>query len=144
MPYVEAKTTIKGSGKEIFDIVKDMAGYPSFMKDVISVDILEVGENYDVSHWVTNADGRRIVWTERDDFYPEELKIIYKQTEGDLKKMEGSWVIIPQGEECEVTLGVDFEFGIPMIAGMLNPLLKKKVRENSENMLKAIKEQIEK
>ena len=67
MPYVEAKTTIKGSGKEIFDIVKDMAGYPSFMKDVISVDILEVGENYDVSHWVTNADGRRIVWTERDD-----------------------------------------------------------------------------
>ena len=42
-----------------------------------------------------------------------------------------------------MTLSVDFEFGIPMIAGMLNPLLKKKVRENSENMLAAIKAQIE-
>lgn len=144
MPYVEAKIKIKGEGKDIFAIVKNMAGYPSFMKDVISVDILEEGPNYDVSHWVTNADGRRIVWTERDDFYPEELKIVYKQTEGDLKRMEGSWVIVPQEDGCDVTLGVDFEFGIPMIAGMLNPLLKKKVRENSENMLQAIKEQIEK
>lgn len=143
MPYVEAKTIIKGSGKQIFDIVKDMASYPSFMKDVVSVDILEVGENYDVSHWVTNADGRRIVWTERDDFYPAELKIVYKQTEGDLKKMEGEWNILPCEDGCEVVLGVDFEFGIPMIAGMLNPILKKKVRENSENMLAAIKAQIE-
>lgn len=144
MPFVEAKTTIKGSGKEIFDIVKNMAAYPNFMKDVVSVDILEVGDGYDISHWVTNADGRRIVWTERDDFYPENLKIVYKQTEGDLKKMEGEWNITPLGDKCEVSLGVDFEFGIPMIAGMLNPLLKKKVRENSENMLQAIKEQIEK
>ena len=37
-----------------------------------------------------------------------------------------------------------FEFGIPMIAGLLNPILKKKVRENSENMLTAVKAQIEK
>lgn len=144
MPYVEAKTTIRGNGREIFDIVKNMAAYPSFMKDVVSVDILEQGEAYDISHWVTNADGRRIVWTERDDFYPEQLQILYKQTEGDLKKMEGAWHIVPQGELCEVTLAVDFEFGIPMIAGMLNPLLKRKVRENSEHMLQAIKEQVEK
>ena len=58
--------------------------------------------------------------------------------------MEGAWTIEEQGEDCEVTLAVDFEFGIPMIAGLLNPILKKKVRENSENMLKSIKEQIEK
>ena len=31
-----------------------------------------------------------------------------------------------------------------MIAGLLNPILKKKVRENSENMLTAVKAQIEK
>ena len=47
-------------------------------------------------------------------------------------------------EGTEVSLLVDFEFGIPMIAGLLNPILKKKVRENSENMLTAVKAQIEK
>ena len=144
MPYVEVKTMIKGQGQQIFNIVKDMPSYPKFMKDLVSVELLEVGDNYDVSHWVSNVDGRKIVWTEKDTFYPEELKITYAQTEGDLKKMEGSWLIVPQGDSCEVTLAVDFEFGIPMIAGLLNPILKRKVRENSENMLNSIKEQIEK
>ena len=144
MPYVETKTVIKGDGVQIYDIIKDMAAYPSFMKDLVSVEILERGENYTVSHWVSNVDGRNIVWTERDTFYREELEITYAQTEGDLKKMEGQWVIEPKAEGCEVTLAVDFEFGIPMIAGLLNPILKKKVRENSENMLTSIKEQIEK
>ena len=144
MPYVESKINIKGQGQKIYDIIKDMAAYPSFMKDLVSVEILERGDNYTVSHWVSNVDGRKIVWTERDTFYPDDLKITYAQTDGDLKKMEGQWIIQPQGEECEVSLVVDFEFGIPMIAGLLNPILKKKVRENSGNMLSAIKEQIEK
>ena len=105
MPYVESKITIKGDGNKIYEIIKDMASYPNFMKDLVSVEILERGEDYTVSHWVSNVDGRKIVWTERDTFYPEDLKITYAQTDGDLKK---------------------------------------KVRENSENMLKSIKEQIEK
>lgn len=144
MPYVEAKTLIRGDGHKIYDIVKNMEAYPNFMKDLVSVEILERGDNYDISHWVSNVDGRRIVWTERDDFYPEELRIAYAQTAGDLKKMEGQWTIVPGEAGCEVTLAVDFEFGIPMIAGLLNPILKKKVRENSENMLNSIKAQIEK
>lgn len=144
MPYVETKTVIRGDGRKIYDIISDMAAYPNFMKDLVSVEILERGENTTVSHWVSNVDGRRIVWTERDTFYPDELKITYAQTEGDLKKMEGQWRIVPCEGGCEVTLAVDFEFGIPMIAGLLNPILKKKVRENSENMLNSVKEQIEK
>ena len=72
------------------------------------------------------------------------MRITYCQTEGDLKKMEGEWRLVPVSEGTEVSLLVDFEFGIPMIAGLLNPILKKKVRENSENMLTAVKAQIEK
>ncbi len=144
MPYVESKTVIRGDSKKIYDIISNMVAYPNFMHDLVSVEILEKGENYTISHWVSNVDGRKIIWTERDIFYPQDLKITYAQTEGDLKKMEGQWLIVPQGESCEVTLSVDFEFGIPMIAGLLNPILKKKVRENSENMLNSIKTQIEK
>ena len=93
MPCVETKIVINGDSKPIFEIIKNMEAYPSFMHDLVSVEILERGENTTVSHWVSK---------------------------------------------------VDFEFGIPMIAGLLNPILKKKVRENSENMLTAVKAQIEK
>lgn len=144
MPCVETKIIIKGDSAPIFEIIKDMAAYPTFMNDLVSVDILERGENTTLSHWVSNVDGRKIVWTEKDVFYPEEMRITYSQTEGDLKKMEGEWRLKSVDEGTEVLLIVDFEFGIPMIAGLLNPILKKKVRENSENMLLAVKAQIEK
>ena len=136
MPCVETKIVINGDSKPIFEIIKNMEAYPSFMHDLVSVEILERGENTTVSHWVSNVDGRKIVWTE--------MRITYCQNDGDLKKMEGEWRLVPVSEGTEVSLLVDFEFGIPMIAGLLNPILKKKVRENSENMLTAVKAQIEK
>ena len=144
MPFVETKTVISGNIDDIYNIVKNMEAYPSFMNDLESVKILEKGADYTLSHWVSNVDGRRIVWTEKDNFYDAEKRITHKQTEGDLKKMEGEWRLTSSNDGVEVVLSVDFEFGIPMIAGLLNPILKKKVRENSENMLAAVKAQIEK
>lgn len=144
MPYVETKTLIKGQINDIYNIVKNMEAYPCFMHDLESVEIIERGNDYTISHWVSNVDGRRIVWTERDTFFDDENRIVYKQTEGDLKKMEGEWRLKNSEDGVEVILAVDFEFGIPMIAGLLNPILKKKVRDNSENMLAAVKAQIEK
>lgn len=144
MPFVETKTIINGNIDDIYNIVKNMEAYPSFMHDLESVKILEKGTDYTISHWVSNVDGRRIVWTEKDNFYDIEKRITYKQTEGDLKKMEGEWRLTNSNNGVEVVLSVDFEFGIPMIAGLLNPILKRKVRENSENMLNAVKTQIEK
>lgn len=144
MPYVETKTLIKGQIDDIYKIVKNMEAYPGFMHDLESVEIIERGSDYTISHWVSNVDGRRIVWTERDTFFDDENRIVYKQTEGDLKKMEGEWRLQNSEDGVEVVLAVDFEFGIPMIAGLLNPILKKKVRDNSENMLAAVKAQIEK
>ena len=143
MPQVVSKIVIQGSKQKIYDVIKDMTAYPRFMQNLLSVEILEQGENTDLTHWVSDVDGRRIVWTERDNFYPEEFKITYAQTEGDLKKMAGAWTLIDVPEGVSVTLTVDFEFGIPMIAGMLNPLLKRKVRENCVNMLQAVQKQIE-
>jgi ribosome-associated toxin RatA of RatAB toxin-antitoxin module len=139
MPYVEVNTTIKGDIKRIWAIVSDMASYPQFMPNLKSVTIEERAGNTTVSKWVSNVDGRIISWRERDVFFPDDYRIEYTQVSGDLKKFEGKWQLSPDGETVNVLLTVDFEFGVPMLAALLNPLLKKKVRENSEGMLAAIK-----
>ena len=144
MPFVKSDILIKVNKNAIYQVIQNMEDYPRFMESLVSVTVLERGKNYDISHWVSNVDGRKIVWTERDDFYPEDFKITYQQTDGDLKKMEGVWELNDEAEGVRVSLTVDFEFGIPMIAGLLNPLLVRKVRENSEAMLAAVKGQIEK
>jgi len=121
-----------------------MEQYPVFMEDLVSVTVIERNGNTTITKWVSNVDGRIIKWTELDTFDDEQMHIAYSQIEGDLKKMEGEWILTPLADGTEIKLTVDFEFGIPMIAGLLNPILKKKVRMNSENMLKAIKERVEK
>jgi len=143
MPYVEVTMPVMCDRQDIYPILKEMEKYPDFMEDLISVQVLERKENTTVTKWVSNVDGRTITWTELDVFDDERLHISYQQLEGDLKKFEGEWLLtsIPGGTEIKLT--VDFEFGIPMIAGLLNPILKKKVRDNSMNMLKAIKDKME-
>ncbi|MGI6262887.1 MAG: type II toxin-antitoxin system RatA family toxin [Succiniclasticum sp.] len=143
MPFVKTEMVMRGEKQAIYDVIKDMVSYPKFMKNLESVEVLEQDGNTDLTHWVSNVDGRKIVWTERDVFYPEEFRITYSQTDGDLKKMEGAWEMETIPEGVRVSLSVDFEFGIPMIAGLLNPILVRKVKENCNAMLQAVKEQVE-
>ncbi|MDR3563875.1 MAG: aromatase/cyclase [Negativicutes bacterium] len=143
MPFVEVTLPVKAEAADIYPILKEMEKYPEFMPDLVSVEVLERLEGATITKWVSNVDGRIIRWTERDVFDDVNRHISYCQVEGDLKKFEGEWVLTPIDGGTEIKLTVDFEFGIPMIAGLLNPILKKKVRVNSENMLKAIKDRLE-
>lgn len=143
MPYVEVALPVMAKPEVVYPILKDMEKYPEFMADLKSVEVIERGTNTTLTKWVSNVDGRIIKWTEIDTFDDENMHISYRQTEGDLKKFEGEWILTPVDGGTEIKLTVDFEFGIPMIAGLLNPILKKKVRENSVNMLQAIKDRLE-
>lgn len=140
MPYIEVSTIVTGEISHIWSIVMDMEGYPKFMPNLQSVKVEERGDNSTVSSWVSNVDGRVIKWKERDVFYPAQHRIEYTQVSGDLKKFEGYWQLSEVADGVKIVLTVDFEFGMPMVAALLNPLLKKKVRENSAGMLAAIKQ----
>ena len=144
MPYIEVGVIVKAPMDAIYPILKDMERYPEFMPDLVSVKVLERQCSETITHWVSNIDGLTIQWTERDVFDDEKMHISYCQMEGDLKKFQGDWILTPLVQGTEIKLTVDFEFGVPMIAGLLNPILKKKVRINSENMLKAIQRRLEK
>lgn len=142
MPSVLVSKKVSGKIDDIYQLISDMPSYPRFMPDLLSVTLLSRELNKTTTHWISNVDGRKIEWTEEDLFYPQQYRIEYQQIKGDLKKFTGYWQLVETTEGVEISLFVDFEFGIPMIAGLLNPLLKKKVRENSENMLTAIEQEL--
>lgn len=144
MPYVEVTLPVYCEPSKIYPIIKNMERYPEFMEDLVSVEVIERQGNTTLTNWVSRVDGRIIKWTEQDIFDDENLHIRYSQTTGDLKKFDGEWILSAIQGGTEVKLTVNFDFGIPMIAGLLNPILKKKVRDNSMNMLKAIKQKMEK
>ncbi|HEY8449204.1 MAG TPA: aromatase/cyclase [Bacillota bacterium] len=143
MPLVEVSRVIRGPRAAVYELVRNMERFPEFMDDVLSVKVLEREGNATITEWVTQLEGRRLRWKERDEFDDANYRIRYRQTEGDLKKFEGEWILEAVPEGTRVTLTIDFELGIPMFAALLEPIAKVKLRQNVEAMLAAIQQQVE-
>ena len=97
-----------------------------------------------ITRWKTLVEEAPIEWTEEDRFNDDALRIDYKLIEGDLDKFEGAWTFDERDGETHVMLGVDYDFGVPTLAELIGPTLEKKVNENSEMMLAALKAEAEK
>ena len=143
MPYVETTIEIKAPAKKIYELAKDMERYPDFMPDVETVKILERKGNETVTRWKTLVEEAPIEWTEIDVFDDEKTRIDYRLIEGDLDKFEGAWTFTENNGMTKVVLGVDYDFGVPTLAALIGPILQKKVEENSQMMLRALKERCE-
>ncbi len=96
-----------------------------------------------LTRWKTLVEEAPIEWTEEDRFDDDNLRIDYKLLEGDLDKFEGSWTFAEQDGKTHVVLSVDYDFGVPTLAELIGPTLERKVRENSEMMLAALKREAE-
>ena len=94
-------------------------------------------------HPLPRVEEAPIEWIEEDRFNDDEQRIDYKLLEGDLDKFEGSWTFSENGGQTHVVLGVDYDFGVPTLAELIGPTLERKVRENSDMMLAALKREAE-
>jgi ribosome-associated toxin RatA of RatAB toxin-antitoxin module len=143
MPYVESTIVIDAPAQRVYELAKDQEHFPQFMPDVETVTILERRPDGVISRWKTLVEEAPIEWTEDDRFDDAGLRIDYKLIEGDLDKFEGAWTFEHHADGTHVVLGVDFDFGVPTLAELIGPTLERKVRENSEMMLAALKRQAE-
>jgi coenzyme Q-binding protein COQ10 len=144
MPVVETSVFIRGPREAAYAVAKRHEEFPRYMQDVESVRTLERrADGSTLSEWVGRLQGKRMRWVEVDTYDDANCRIRYRQTEGDLKKMEGEWRFEPEDGGTRATLVVDFELGVPMFAGLLEPIAKLVVRNNSAAMLEAIKRQVE-
>jgi coenzyme Q-binding protein COQ10 len=144
MPYVETSISIAAPARVVYELAKDQERFPEFMPDVETVKLIEQNAERAISRWKTLVEEAPIEWTEEDRFDDAALRIDYKLIEGDLDKFEGAWTFEEREGMTHVNLGVDFDFGVPTLAELIGPTLLRKVRENSEMMLAALKSEAEK
>jgi coenzyme Q-binding protein COQ10 len=143
MPFVETTIVIEALARDVYELAKGQERFPEFMPDVESVVILEREPHRMVSRWKTLVEDAPIEWTEEDLFDDAALRVDYKLIEGDLDTFEGSWTFEETDGRTFVTLGVEYDFGVPTLAELIGPTLHRKVRENSEMMLAALKREAE-
>jgi len=143
VPYVETSVRIAAPRREVYELAKDQERFPQFMPDVESVTVVERHPGRVVTKWRTLVEEAPIEWIEEDRFDDGAVRIDYALLEGDLDTFEGAWTFAEDDGGTLVTLGVEYDFGVPTLAELIGPTLAKKVRENSEMMLAALKRQAE-
>jgi coenzyme Q-binding protein COQ10 len=138
MPTVEVKEWVSAPAEQVYEKLTRMEEFPSIMANVESVVVQERGPDYTVTEWVAKLQGTRFHWIERDQFFADTRTITFHQVEGDLKVFQGAWAVTTEGARSLVTFTTEFEFGIPMLAGLLNPVARYALRQNGLSMLRGI------
>jgi len=141
MPTVRSEITIQADVDKVYAIARDIERFPEFMADVESVEILEQTPERQVSRWasIIKEFGRRINWVEEDHWDDEGKTCRWQQTEGDFDKYEGTWEFESADGGTLAKLQIDYEFNVPLLGALIQGLVKKKMQDNTEAMLEAIK-----
>ncbi|MFO8079508.1 MAG: SRPBCC family protein [Armatimonadota bacterium] len=146
MATVESMIVIAAPVETVYAIAKDVERFPEFMDDVQDVEILEEDGQRRVSHWVGLIEefNRTLEWTEEDYWDDEEHSCRFEMLEGDFTEYSGIWTFEEEEGGTLVKLVVDYEYAVPLIGPLIKKLLHRKVQQNCDNMLSAIKKQAEK
>lgn len=144
MASVSASLVIHAPLADVYALAKRVEEFPQFMPDVERVTVLERrGETFTVTEWVGVVEGRRIHWIEEDDWDDAQHRCRFRQREGDFERYEGTWTFAAEPGGTRTTVAVEFEFGIPLIGGLLSTLLRIKMQQNLDGMLAALRGQLE-
>jgi ribosome-associated toxin RatA of RatAB toxin-antitoxin module len=140
MRSIAIKTEITGVGKDqVLDRIADFPRYPQLVEAVQQVDILPGEPGGPLrSRWAVAFRGGLMRWTESDWIDRESGEITFEQEEGDLDVFHGCWrVSLTQGG-VHVTFDAEFDFGVPSIADILEPVAARMLTENIESILQGL------
>ncbi|MFF8725770.1 type II toxin-antitoxin system RatA family toxin [Streptomyces sp. NPDC015171] len=110
--------------------ITEFERYAEFVDEVRSVVVHPGDENGPLaSDWDIFFRNGPLRWSEIDYFQRDARRIVFEQTDGDFELFRGSWQVEPVADGCEVIFEVTFDFGIPSLAGVLEPIATKVLKE---------------
>ncbi|MFF7635128.1 type II toxin-antitoxin system RatA family toxin [Kitasatospora sp. NPDC008050] len=144
MPRVEVDLRIAVPPEDAWAAVVDVLGYPDCMESVDSVEIVDQpDESHRTTAWSVRLKGSVLRWTEAELIDHRARRFDFEQLSGDLGEFAGHWAVRPAPPGgSTVSLHVDFDIGIPLLAQMLNPVAADALRENAAQMLAALERRL--
>ncbi len=140
MPQVSAEVFVPKAPEEVYRLAKDLEGLKPYLKDVESLKVVESSDARSKSEWVAVAMGKRVRWTEVEEWDDENLENRFYSPEGDFDTYRGRWRFLPQEGGTRVVLEIEYELNLPLFGGILKKLVQKLMQENAEMFLRGLKE----
>lgn len=114
---------------EAFERIKDFAKYPALAPIVRSVTVHGGDGREEHSDWEVYFRNGILRWSESDTFDRAGLSIAFRQLDGDFAEFFGTWKVRGDGADSLIDFATEFDFGIPSLAGILDPVAERVFRE---------------
>jgi ribosome-associated toxin RatA of RatAB toxin-antitoxin module len=131
MRRVELEAHIPGVAPEtVFDSMLRFERYPALAPHVQSVHVSQtVPSPTGTSAWELHFRSGLLRWTEQERFLRDELRLEFEQVQGDFDSFSGCWTFRPDGPAAALRFEADFDFGIPSLEGILDPIAERVIKE---------------
>ena len=147
MPRIESSITINGDIDRVYALARDIESFPEFMPDVKSINVVERSEdgNRTVVDWVGIVKEFKtfVKWTEEDIWDDVARTCTFSLLKGDYSKYSGFWKFTDLGGRTRFDSEIEVEYDVPLIGALIKGLIAKKMKDNVDNMLAAIKAKVE-
>ena len=148
MPRIEQTIEIAAPIAKVYAVARNVEAFPQFMDDLKSLTVLERSEDNarTVTEWVglIREFKMTVKWTQEDLWRDVDYRDDFKMLHGDMDRMEGYWQFSAPSETVTRFESVlDYEYDVPLIGPMVKSLIKKKLTDNLQATMDAIKKQSE-
>lgn len=148
MPRIEQTLVVNAPVETVYAIARNVEDFPNFMADLKSLVVLERSEdgNRTVTEWtgLIREFKMTLKWTQEDVWDSERYRDDFTQLKGDMDSMSGFWQFTAESSGATRFDSVlDYEYNVPLIGAMVKTLIKKKITENLNATMEAIKRRAE-
>lgn len=148
MPRIEQSVEIAAPVSTVYAIARDVERFPEFMADLQSLKVLERSPDgaRTVTEWVglVREFKLTIKWTQEDHWDDTACRDDFQMLQGDMDRMAGSWQFTAlETNKTRFDSVLEYEYDVPLIGPMVKNLIKKKMTENLQATLNAIKRKAE-
>ncbi|MCE5313559.1 MAG: SRPBCC family protein [Armatimonadota bacterium] len=147
MAIVKSSIEINGAIDDVYALAKNVEAFPEFMPDLKSVKVVEAsnGGARTITEWVgiVKEFKTTLKWTEEDIWDDQAKTCKFTLVKGDYSKYAGLWTFTGLGATTKFDSEIEVEYDVPLVGALIKGLIAKKMKENVDNMLSAIKREVE-
>jgi ribosome-associated toxin RatA of RatAB toxin-antitoxin module len=126
----------RASGLRVFQHVIDFGRYSALSPHVKSAEVLSPRpDRTGSSSWELYFRSGLLSWREREVFRPDLLRVEFEQADGDFETLRGQWRLREQDGGCAVRFEVFFDFGMPSLESILDPIAERVIAETVSGVL---------
>lgn len=142
---ITVTTLIRKNRQTVYQALRDIERFPSFLKDVKQIVLRSSNGNKIVTDWKVDIDGTPIQWSQETLLDDRNQRVIhFKMLEGDYDQYEGTWLLEEIDKNAtRVKVCVHFNWGVPGLERFIGKTFEEKARATLKGMLFALRKELE-